>query len=212
MRMIDQLSKVLARVLFLNTAREFPKSALELATATRNLLGLDRDLILVMSDDQLLELLKADDSLSGPKCYVLGMLLNEEATLAGLREDHESATSLRLKSLSLLLKAYTRSEGPVVPSHPARIDELAGGLQHTEIPLRIRTRLFAYYESVGKYDRAENVLFDLIDQDPEQIRTGLDFYARLKAKDDAELARGNLPRDEIEEGIRDLTERSARTG
>lgn len=212
MRMIDQLSKVLARILFLKTSHEFPKAAHELATASRNLLGLDRELILLMSDTQLIELLKAEDAIAGPKCYVLGMLLKEEAALASAGDVKDREEGLLIKSLSLLTEAYSRSGGLVVPSHGLAIDAVCAALHGVPLPLQVNERLFTYYEATGRYDRAEDVLFDMIDQDTRHIHTGLQFYERLGKKDDAELIRGNLPRDEVNEALRELANRARQPG
>src|SRR5207245_11050876 len=69
------------------------------------------------------------------------------------------------------------------------------------------TTLFrSYYETRGMLDKAEDALFDWLDtSDPEAPNSGLAFYERLSAKNDQDLERGGLPRDEVEEGDRKST-------
>lgn len=207
MRMIDLLSKVVARVLFLRKSLEFPKAAAELAAAARNLLGLDPQLIRLMSDTQLIDLLSADDSLSASKCYVLGMLLKEEAELLLVQEKHDEAAALLTKAVSLLLSAFLRERTPVVPSHQASLDEAIGALGNVRPATSLGLKLLEYFEHTGRYDKAENVLFELLDADPRNIQHGLLFYERLLTKTNDDLILGNLPRAEIEEAIRELNKR-----
>lgn len=209
MRMIDLLAKVLARVIFLKKSLDFPKAADELASACRNLLGLDRDVIRIMDDDNLISLLSTDESMIGSKCYVLGMLLREEAGLSIVQGRLEEAVSLNVKALYLLTEAYIRADGEIVPTHPAAIDEVLTDLHGTPLPTKTLKHLILVFEKTGRFDKAEDLLFDLVDRDPDAIAAGLEFYQRLLQKDDGALERGNLPRSEIKEAIQELHERSA---
>ncbi len=205
MRMIDMLAKVLARILFLNTARDFPRAASELAAASRNLLGIDHEILLMMADDQLIELLGNDDALAAPKCFVVGMLLEADAELA--RAQGEPAEQLLVKSLSLLTASYQRQGGPITEAHEKTIEDLAQRLRAYELPVGVGDRLFAYFESTGQFGRAEDILFELIDRDPAHIEAGIAFYRRLSSLDDAALERGGLPREEVNEGMQELQNR-----
>jgi len=210
MRMIDILSKVLARALFLRKSLEFPKAADELAAAARNLLGLDHDLILLMSDAQLIELLSTDELLGASKCYTLGMLLKEDAELSLEQGKQEEAAALLTKSASLLLTSFLGADTPVVPAHQTSVDEAIARLGSIRSPSPIALKLLDYYERTGRYDKAEDLLFDRLDDDPEFLRKGLALYERLLAHTDEDLMRGNLPRTEIEEGRRELQQRQNR--
>lgn len=207
MRMIDQLSKVLARAFFLRKTLEFPKAAEELAAAARNLLGLDRELIRLMSDTQLIDLLSADESMSASKCYVLGMLLKEDAGLSFAQGRPSEATALLSKSLNLLLTSFLQSKGPVVPSHGDSLDEVRDSLSDILLPSHVNDNLFEYYELSGRYDKAEDILFNLIEHVPQYIPKGLAFYERLLMKSDNDLSHGNLPRAEVVDALQELKER-----
>ncbi len=205
MRMIDMLAKVLARILFLNAARDFPRAASELAAASRNLLGVDHEILLMMTDDQLIDLLGNDDALAAPKGFVVGMLLQADAELARARG--EADEQLLVKSLSLLTASYHRQGGPITESHGKTIEELAQRLRGYALPVGVGDRLFGYYESTGQFGRAEDILFEVIDQDPAHLEAGMAFYQRLSTLDDAALERGGLPREEVNEGLQELQKR-----
>jgi tetratricopeptide (TPR) repeat protein len=204
MRMIDMLAKVLARAIFLKKSQEYPKAVEELASACRNLLGLDRDVISLIDDEQLIALLNADEDMGGSKCYVLGMLLKEEAAIESARGNNKDAIALLEKSLGLLTEAFLRADGSVVPAHLPAINELVGLLGAADFPVRTLDRLIHFYEKTGRFDKAEDILFDLLDRDPDSVSRGLAFYARLLKKEDSLLEKGNLPRAEIEEAIEEL--------
>jgi len=87
------------------------------------------------------------------------------------------------------------------------IQELLNKLGEYELPIEIQEKLFSYYENVGKYDKAEDVLFDVLDThsaNGEMIERGRAFYTRLQARSDVELLMGNLSRTEVAEGSAQL--------
>jgi len=62
--------------------------------------------------------------------------------------------------------------------------------------------------SGGKYARSEDRLFELAKRRPEEgLQVGIPFYERLLKKTDQELERGNLPRNEVKEGLEELKAR-----
>ena len=67
--------------------------------------------------------------------------------------------------------------------------------------------LMEHYERAGAFAQAENALFAMIESQPQNkavLESGRAFYHRLLSKSDAVLAAGDLSRDELEQGIRDL--------
>ena len=75
--------------------------------------------------------------------------------------------------------------------------------------LHIKYKLFRYYEFIGEYSKAEDILFELVDSKyPDIISEGKNFFQRLSQKSDGELSAGNLPREELKIGIDDLNKKS----
>ena len=70
--------------------------------------------------------------------------------------------------------------------------------------------MMAYYEQQGAYAAAEDVLFDMLeDDDSDAARaTGREFYSRMLSLTDDELEAGELPRDEVTEGLARLGDNS----
>jgi hypothetical protein len=62
-------------------------------------------------------------------------------------------------------------------------------------------KLFAYYEQAGKYDEAEDVVFDLVATNTEYRSLAVSFFERLLKKSDEELQAGGLTREEVHESL-----------
>lgn len=64
--------------------------------------------------------------------------------------------------------------------------------------------LFHYYENIAEYGKAEDVLFEVLDQNVNRnivVPLGIAFYERLALKSPDELEKGNLPLHEVLEGM-----------
>jgi hypothetical protein len=204
MRMINQLAASLARVLFLKNAREFPQALTEIQKTCKQLIGADLKFLRRLSDVQLIELLGGDRELASSKYYVLGMLFKEQSDIDLLLGRREETLEHLTTSLSLLIEALLNAEGAVDAGHAETIDHILQQLRDPDIPTHIRAKVFSYHERVGTYDKAEDVLFDLISAGTFSPSRGLEFYERLLKKPAEELLRGNLPRQEVEEGLATL--------
>ncbi len=87
------------------------------------------------------------------------------------------------------------------------MEELLAALEDYELPEYIKSRLVGYYERLGEYGQAEDILFELLEVQPDNvglIELGRAFYARLLAKSDADLLAGNFSREEVEDGLKQL--------
>jgi hypothetical protein len=204
MRMVSMLAKMLARILFLKNQRDFPRALAEIQATGRTLLGIDHTLIRQFSPAQLMVLLGADPSLAIPKSYILGLLLKEEAEIRSMMGEEDEAGLLNLKSLELLIDAWLEEGKPLAPEHTAHVDAVLAGLEGCALPPDLLEKIMAYHEGAGYFDRAENVLFEILAASPGFAPEGLQFYRRLLMKSDEDLRAGNLPREEILEGIAEL--------
>lgn len=204
MRMIQVLTAALARIVLLKKARDFPRALLEIQTTGRTLLGVDRTLLGRLSPSQMMEIFGSDFTVAAPKSYVLGILLAEEADVHRLMGDQNEADQYLLKSLCLLIDTLLKSGEPIEPEHTSRIDEVIQKLEGAILPPDAQARVFRYFEWMGKFDKAENMLYEVLEHDPGFKEEGLNFYRRLLQKSDPDLHAGNLPRDEVIEGLERL--------
>lgn len=88
-----------------------------------------------------------------------------------------------------------------------KIERLLIKMDKNQFSFELNRKLQRYYYLVGNYAKAEDLLFklieDVIDLDihKELLTEGINFYENLLGKTDLELEKGNLPRDEVVDGI-----------
>ncbi len=207
MRMVSMLSAMLARIVHLKGQKDFPRALLEIQSTGKTLLGIDSVLIRRCSPAELGVLLGTDPSLAIPKVYILGLLLREEAAIRAMTGENDESALLSLKSLELLLDAWLREGKPAAPDHAAAIDDMLASLAGYALPCDLLGKVMSFHEEMGRFDSAENVLFDIMAANPEFREEGFRFYRRLLQKSDEALIAGKLPRNEVLEGMADLKTR-----
>jgi len=89
----------------------------------------------------------------------------------------------------------------------AAVAPLLDKLDEYELPFEINDLLWRFHEQTGDFAKAEDALFDLLDDAPDLVPEGIDFYERLATLTDAELLEGDLPRDEVAAGLAELQAR-----
>ncbi len=201
MRMIQMLVQALVRIVFFKNKKDYPEALNEIQRVSKTLIGVELDVIRRLSDVQIIELLTLVKDFGGPKCYLAGTLLKEEAEILELQGKAVESIDARVKSLSLLTEAAIEKGTPLDSDHASAVDVVAGKLKSDELPVHIHKKLFRYYELMRKYGKAEDTLLDILEKEPSFVEEGILFYERLRKKSDEELSEGNLLKKEIEEGL-----------
>lgn len=201
MRMIEQLGQALIRIMKLKEAEKFDAAQIEINRAGKMLLGFDMALLRMLSDEEIIKLLKPVEDLDTGKCIVTAELLLEDGNICERQEQAETAGISLVKSLSLFLEALLNSPQMRSPEYLGKVEELVGRLRAFHLPGHISGKLMQFYEVIGDFARAEDVLFDLADREhPGTAALGERFFERLLQQSDEALRAGNLPRDEVVEG------------
>ncbi len=203
MRMIQQLSGVLARVAELRAGGKPDEALDEIGDAYGRFAGLNPSLVHVLGDEDLVALLRARGGLDPQRTYALAELLREEAEIYAEGGRLDEALPRDRKALRLYLEVLPELEDAPSPPDLAGLDAVVARLAASDIPRAAQALLLRHYEVAGRYDQAEDLLFDLLDADdaPETAELVRAFYVRLLALPDAALRAGNLPREEVEEGL-----------
>src|SRR5260370_1236610 len=144
------------------------------------------------------------------KTLILTTLLNEAGEVAAAQDRPEEARECRLKALHLLLDVLGRGEIFECPEFVPAVDVVVTSLQDAPLPPRTRALVMQHYERAGEFAKAEDAFFALLEADRasrEIVDFGIAFYERLLTQSDAALAAANLPRSEVEEGLKDLQRR-----
>lgn len=209
MRMIEQLTKFLAKILFKKNEENHEEALAIIESAMVNIFGLSPDLFDTLSDIAIAELLgiSKDKSTGGIKCIVAARLLKEKAEILELKENDSSFTnSCYQKVLSLYLQGmlsigYTELD---LTSYYTDINQIANKLG-SSIPNNLLFNMFSLHTSLGEYDKAEDCLFRLRDAGyPDIMNIGREFFKDLTKVDDSKLGKGNLTREEVKEGLEDF--------
>jgi tetratricopeptide (TPR) repeat protein len=202
MRIIQQLGVALAQIIYRKGREEYDEAEAIISRSAQSLLGFDITLLRRLSDEGIAGLLRRPDPSDVGAFLVAAELLLQQGDVDAARGREDDGFDCYHKALSLFLEACLGNPDVCDDEYAAKIDLLTERVAAYPLPPTIRRKLFAYYEQSGDYAEAENVIHHMLeDGDPVAWERGVAFYERLRGKSDAELARGGLPRDEMEEGL-----------
>ncbi len=132
----------------------------------------------------------------------------EKADVIALTGGGRDPAPLVEKAVVFLAGSLKAMERPLEEDHVERIEQALEFLRGRDLPVEVEEVLFWFHEYSGKFDRAENMLFDLLERGKDVSGAGRAFYERLMRMSDEEIERGNLTRNEVEEGREELVRRS----
>jgi hypothetical protein len=166
-------------------------------------IGFDLDMMEAMSFTQLKNVLSIDINQYQMKCFMAAeILLAKHKTAKDNLHISGPKFEIYLKIFDLFFEAIHDNTYFQTSAVFDKINEVIQALSGYKINQNIKLKIFHFHDLSGNYGAAENVLFELIGDKPLQLRDiGLEFYKRLLNLDDATLVAGNLPRDEVIEGL-----------
>jgi len=204
-KLVQELSAVLLRIISLKNRREFAAALYEIDCALERYLRLPPSEALPQNLDRVLDLCSRDGSPMSDSLKLLADIFYEQGEVLRL-QGNDRHPQAELLALGLYLEAVRT--GFVSLDLLQRIDELVQRLGDELLPAPVLRRLFRYLEDRGLYATAEDALYEWIDlNDPDALKECVMFYERLSQKSDEELVRGNLPRSEVQEGRAGLIRR-----
>ncbi|NMM61221.1 hypothetical protein HBE96_00590 [Clostridium sp. P21] len=157
------------------------------------------------SDENLLDMIKTDGTINADKCIMMAKLLEEEALIFEDENNLDDAFYMNLKSLNLFLEAYVNKDNNCdLQNYFSDIQPIIEKVQEYKISLSLQNKVMDYYVKTNRYDKAEDILYDMLEHDNSDkniIEKGINFYEALLVKDDKDLIESNLPREEIKESL-----------
>lgn len=207
LRMISLLSASLAKILLKSELKLYEEAKVEIQETSKLILGISYDVLDNISDSDIIELFKPDLDINAEKCYVIAELTKEAGEISESLEELEESTARYEKALSLYLELFVNSNVHDRSELVDRIDRMIDKLKHFAMDSLTEEKIFNYYHTIGRYDKAEDMLFNLIEKDKTFIETGIAFFKSLSQKSEAELQKGNLSNLEVEESLRMLINR-----
>jgi hypothetical protein len=213
-RMIEQFIRALAQLRALKQERRWDELAESLDEQFQRFVGIGAAVVERLNETELLaRAIQGEPSLAvREKTLLLTGLLKEAGDLAVAREQLDEGRAWHLKGLHLLLGALGREESLDTPECVPRVEAFVSALAGGPLPLTTLAGLMQHYERFGEFGRAEDALFGMLEQEPDNaalVDFGLAFYERLLRQSKANLEVGNLPRPEVEAGLAELRGRKA---
>lgn len=204
LRMIHQLARVLAKVLKLEAEERYDDALAEVGQSSKQLLGVGLPMLTTLSDAELIRLMSLGDRFDVEKCMAAAEFLRMVGELKALQGNEAASHLCSVTSLSLFLELLSRETDVLPEEYSNMVEDLIQTVSDHQLPLPLRQKLFRYYEYKGRFDLAENILSEVIEEESSFVAEGVRFYERLRLKSDEQLQRGNLPRNEVEDGIKTL--------
>ena len=201
MRMVQELTQALTRILFLRKIQDYPQATQEIEGVLMRFWKLTPEQVKTFSVEQWIAQCQLEEGPMGEKLVALAELFREQGELYELEGNFPESQRSAGVALGLFLEAVTSPGTTISMDLLAKIEQLTEHAAGFPLPTEVLKRLLSYYETRGMFAKAEDVLFDWLGQDDRDAPAcGLAFYDRLTAKSDQELEKCGLPRQEVLQG------------
>jgi len=210
---ITQFARVLAVILGLKKRQEYRESLEAIEEALNTLLDLDLDKLRDLPPADLFRRLTiAETAMVGrEKVLFAAALLDQAGDIHAAQEQTEVSTACYIQALHLLLELIITDDHVSLPNYAPTVEDVLAKIDPEMLSLETQHASMLYFEKIGAYAQAEDILFAMLDtvaDDPdttaELIAIGDMFYERLQQLDDELLVAGNLAHSEIATGMADL--------
>jgi tetratricopeptide (TPR) repeat protein len=212
LRIIEEFMQALARINSLKQGQRWQEASAALDTEFERLIGAGPQVVSKLTEIELLaRLLQGEPTqVIRHKTLMLVALLAEAGDVAAARAQTDESRDCYLKALHLLLDVLGRGEVFECPEFVPKVEMLVSALQNAPLPAQTHALLMQHYERAGEFAKAEDALFALAEDQPDNdaiIEFGIAFYQRLLTQSDAALIDGKLPRNEVEQGLKEFQRR-----
>src|SRR5471030_2826963 len=173
------------------------------------LIGLDIGTVDVFSFNSLEGIISKEMQYNAEKFIAFGCLMKLQGQISNKENNEIYKIQYYEKSLEGFHKTYTEDEDTNTKYLDDAV-EVSGELSNYDLSLDMDKKIFKIYELANKLDKAEDTLFYMLrktNNDTNMILEGMRFYNRLKEEDYDKLILGNLPIEEVEDGISELERR-----
>ena len=172
----------------------------------RALIGLDVETIDTLSFDTIKDILSKDNQYNAEKYIALGELLKLEGLISEKEKNIQNKLFYYEKIVEAFFEGYEEDE-TINKKYLNESKEQIEELMQYEISINIEKKIFRLYELLGSFDKAEDLLFQMINEtnkDKEIIEQGKAFYNRLKELPQSLLEKGNFSPEEVEDSYKEL--------
>ena len=207
LRIISQAVAALVRAIGLRKEGQYTQALQGIDQAIEQLTGLRPDLLQRLDERAILDALQVNGELDRERAYLLSDFYQEQGQVFEEQNHEQEARASRLRALNLTLEAALSSPELEALTLQEKVDRLADLLRPGELPFETAFNLFSYYEAVGNYASAAQILEKLASMGDFQVEMRqemIDFYRRLIEIPEAALENGGLQRSQVLEMLRKL--------
>ena len=172
----------------------------------RALIGLDVETIDTLSFNTIKDILSKDNQYNAEKYIALGELLKLEGLISEKEKNIQNKLFYYEKIVEAFFEGYEEDE-TINKKYLNESKEQIEELMQYEISINIEKKIFRLYELLGSFDKAEDLLFQMINEtnkDKEIIEQGKAFYNRLKELPQSLFEKGNFSFEEVEDSYKEL--------
>ena len=180
------------------------KAFLTINKELKGLVGLDIETVNTLSFDSIRDIISRDSEYNAERYIALGELLRLNGNLLLRLEEESEGIYYYNKSLLAFCQALEEDDSLAV-GYQLNIEVILEELNKYHLTIDENKVVFRTYELLSKYDKAEDVLFDMLKESENSkgiLQLGIDFYTRLESLLEDDLIKGNLPLEEVIEGLR----------
>lgn len=211
LRLIEQLGQALGSIVALKGKELYRDAMGVIDQALQELFGFDLRTAEALPPETIIDLVRLrserlDPAAVAEQLIALGTLLREAADLHAAEGNGDARDGDRYRALQVFLSVLDEDAVPS-PRAADAVEPLLADLAAYDLPAPTKAQLFRHFERSGQYAKAEDWLFDLIEDDQapsDTLAQGIAFFERLLAQPDAALEQGDLPRDEVMAGLAQL--------
>lgn len=209
--LITKFNEALAKILEYKNEGKYDHALDVIDSTLKEIFRLGMKFFNTLSDDNLIEMIKIDGALNTDKCIMMAKLLEEEADILECQGNSNEAFYISLKSLNLFFQAYIgNNQDCDLQQYFTDINAIIEKTSDYKLDFVLQNHIMDYFLKTGKYDKAENILFEILEDnnfDKDTLEKGLAFYSNLLDKNDDDLQNGNLSREEVEDSLNALNKK-----
>jgi tetratricopeptide (TPR) repeat protein len=212
MRQIEQVGQLLAQILGLAKGGRGDQALGMFDQAYMPLLGVGSGVVAVLDDGQLVDMLTTGANPDVRRVALALELLKTEADLYAEIGQVAEAT-VRYRRAIVLAGCLAARSAQLLDAEVA--GDLLARSEELELTASQRVRLARVLEALGRYADAEDALFELIDEhpdDPESVEEAIAFCQRLRPLEPERLAAGGLTLEEVHASLAELLRRQPTVG
>lgn len=204
-KIAEEFTSLIKKIKELNKNNENPFT--EIDGAYKKFLGISSSFANSIATLDLIKILRTNNIPDGNKLTIAAKLLLEEGKTCEKNDDITNAFYKYERAFSLMYVVFYNNFECVLNEYEQIGEEITSLLTEYELDERTTFKVFNYYNITGNYAKADEYIFELINNfsDKDKYKNeAINFYNSLLTKNDEELEKGNLSREEAKEALKEI--------